>query len=124
VSSTHGAGPGGPAFGPEGLERRRAPRIPIPPSAPLSVVGARLLNASVFGMLIESPVSMERDALLRLRLVIAREKFDVETRVAACTAEAGRPGVFGVGLEFAGLPEKTREKLRALLRGLPDPQGR
>jgi Tfp pilus assembly protein PilZ len=66
-------------------------------------------------MMIESPVAMERDAVLRLRLVVAREKFDVETRVVACAPLPGRPGAWGVGLEFARLPQTTLDKLRAAL---------
>jgi hypothetical protein len=111
----------GTAFGPEGLDRRRAPRIPVPPAAPLSVTGARLLNASPFGMLIESPVSMEPETFLRLRLRIGRERLDVETRVAACTRVAGRRRLFGVGLEFVGLSQKARESLEGVLKTLPAP---
>ena len=112
----------GPAFGPEGLERRRAPRIPIPPSAPLFVVGARLLNASAFGMMIESPVAIEPDAILRFRLVIAREKFDVETRVAACSGGRGTKNAFAIGLEFTSLPEGARTRLQGVLNELAAPR--
>jgi Tfp pilus assembly protein PilZ len=66
-------------------------------------------------MMIESPVAMEHDAILRLRLVIAGDKFDVEARVAECSPLPSRPGAWGVGLEFARLPEVALEKLRAAL---------
>ena len=109
----------GPAFGPEGLERRRAPRIPIAPGGPISVIGARLVNLSPYGMMIESPVLMERDAVLRLRLVVVREKIDVEARVAACWPVSGaRKRLFGVGLEFISLADAVRQRLREALATL------
>jgi len=105
-----------PAFGPEGLERRRAPRILIPPGAPLSVVGARLVRLSPFGMMIESLVPMERGAVLGLRLVVAREKIDLDSRVVACwPISGGRKKRFGIGLEFVGLAEAVRQRLRDAL---------
>jgi len=107
------------AFGPAGLERRRAPRVPVPPGGPASVIGARLVAASPYGMMIESPVPMERDATLRLRMVVACERVDVEARVAACRRMAsGGKMVFGVGLEFTSIPGAVREKLRDVLDGL------
>jgi hypothetical protein len=99
------------AFGPDGLNRRRAPRVPMGAAATVSIVGGRVVNASVYGMLIESPVPLEHEAVLRLRLVVAGQKADVETRVAACTpAPADRRG-FGIGLEFTAVPEDVRERL-------------
>ena len=39
-------------------ERRRAERVPMPATGgPVSVVGARLVDVSPYGMMIESPVS-------------------------------------------------------------------
>ena len=107
--------PSGRVFGPEGLERRRAPRMAPPSSPRISVVGARLLNASPFGMMIESPVAMAPEAILRLRLVIAGDKFDIEARVAECSPLPAHPGAWGVGLEFAQLPQGALDKLRAAL---------
>jgi PilZ domain-containing protein len=107
------------AFGPAGLDRRRAPRIPVPPGGPASVIGARLVSASPYGMLIESPVPMERDAMQRLGMVVARERVDVEARVVACRRMISRGKfVFGVGLEFTSIPGAVREKLRAALDDL------
>jgi hypothetical protein len=107
------------AFGPAGLERRRAPRIAVPPGGPASVIGARLVTASPYGMMIESPVPMERDATLRLRMIVARQRVDVEARVAACRRGiAGGKWVFGVGLEFTSIPEDVRAKLRGVLEAL------
>jgi Tfp pilus assembly protein PilZ len=89
---------------------------------PVSVMGARLLNASPFGMMIESLVPLEKDAVLALRLTIGGQKFDIETRVAACTPIVGgaRRG-FGIGLEFAHLPEDVRERLKQVLADASEP---
>ena len=112
-------GESSPAFGPEGLERRRAPRILIPPGAPLSVVGARLVRLSPYGMMIEGLVPMERGAVLSLRLVVAREKIDVDSRVVACwPISSHRKKRFGIGLEFVGLAEAVRHRLRDALDSL------
>jgi hypothetical protein len=112
-------------FGPKGLDRRRAPRIPVPPGGPLSVVGARLVNASPYGMMIHSPVPMDRNAILPLRLVLADDKIDVQTRVAACWRTwIGQKKVYGIGLEFTVLPDPVRERLRDTLATLGDPTPR
>jgi hypothetical protein len=96
----------GAGFGTKGLERRRGPRIPVDKLAvAVSVVGARLVNISLFGMMIESPVPLEREAILSFRLVVGGQKGDVEARVAACTLGAsGRARRYGIGLEFTPLP--------------------
>lgn len=102
---------------PAGLDRRRAERIPVPPrGGAVSVVGGRLINVSLYGMLIESLVPMERDARLRLRIVIAGEKVDVETQVVACSLlSSARRKLFGVGLEFVDMPEEVRKRLAEAL---------
>src|SRR5262245_12832333 len=103
--------------GPGGLERRRAERVPMPArSGSIAVVGARLVNASPYGMMIESPVAMSRDALLKLRLIVTGENVDVVARVAACTAMAqGARTAFGIGLEFTRIPQDVRERIRQVL---------
>ena len=119
------------AFGENGLERRRAERVPMSGAgAPVAVVGARLINASVYGMLIESRVPLEPEAVLPLRLVIRGHKADVEARVAACTPLAGARRTFGVGLEFVRIDEMARGRLDEVveehgtsLRGTPAPGG-
>ena len=69
---------------PTGFERRRAERLPVPPRGfAVSVVGARLVNISGYGMMIESLVPLEHDARMDFRLVIAGEKLDLEARIAA-----------------------------------------
>src|SRR5947199_263920 len=40
----------------------------------VSVVGARLVNISSYGMMIESPVPLEREAVMQFRLVVAGKK--------------------------------------------------
>lgn len=102
---------------PGGFERRKAERVPVPPSGgPVSVVGARLVNVSSYGMMIESPVPLEQDAIMQFRLVVAGQKADVEARVAACFARAGeKRRCFGVGLEFTRIPPEVQERLRELL---------
>jgi len=110
-------------FGPRGLERRRGPRIPIAElEGAVAVVGARLLNVSLYGMMIESPVPLERESVLSLRLVVLGYKSDVEARVAECTlgATAARKR-YGVGLEFIDIPAEARERLEKTLARLPDP---
>lgn len=105
------------AAAPLGLERRRSERFPLPPrGGAISVVGARLVNVSAHGMLIESMLPMERDLALSLRMTIGGLKADVEARVAFCSVLAnGRRRLYGVGLEFTAVPETARQRLRGLL---------
>jgi PilZ domain len=107
----------GAGFGPKGLERRRGIRTPVDQLAVVvSVIGARLVNISLFGMMIESPVPLEREAILSFRLVIGGHKGDVEARVAACTLGAsGQARRYGIGLEFTSLPLDLLSRLRMAL---------
>jgi hypothetical protein len=99
-----------------GPERRRVERIPMAPTGgPVSVVGARLVDVSPYGMMIESPVPMKEDAVLQFRLVVDGRKIDVSARVACCTARAGLKHAYGVGLEFVDLPTEVREQIRGVL---------
>jgi PilZ domain-containing protein len=109
----------GRKFGRAGLERRRGPRIPVDKlNVTVSVVGARLVNLSLFGMMIESPVALEREAVLSFRLVIGTLKVDVEARVAACTLGAsGRARRYGVGLEFTSVTPELRAQLARAVGG-------
>lgn len=100
------------AFGEDGLERRRAERVSMTdPDAPVAVVGARVISVSMYGMLIESPVPLEPEAILPLRLVVRGHKADVEARVAACTPLPGTRRAFGVGLELVRIDEMARGRL-------------
>jgi hypothetical protein len=102
------------------LERRRAPRIPMPPhGGAVAVVGARLLNVSRYGMLIESPLPMARDTVMRLRVLVAGQPADLEARVAVCTPQPGLR-CYGVGLEFSHLGDGDRERLERVLAAYRD----
>jgi hypothetical protein len=112
------------AFGPDSLDRRRARRALLPPtSGPISVVGARVRNASPFGMSIESPVSLPAGEVIPLRLVVGGSKQDVSARVVASTplpTESGeRRRLYSIGLEFSQLPDDLRERLIAALESAP-----
>jgi len=105
---------------PSGINRRRAERVAMPPTGGVvSVVGARLLDVSPYGMRIESPLPMESEAVLQFRLVIAGEKADVEARVAACVLTPGDKKRFGVGLEFVRIDDGVQERLREVLAKAP-----
>ena len=107
------------AFGEDGLERRRAGRVPMTGAgAPVAVVGARLVNASVYGMLIESPVAFEPETVLPLRLVIRGDKADVRARVAGCSGLPGARRTFGVGLELVQIDERARGRLEEAVQEL------
>ena len=102
-----------------GPERRRCARIPMAPTGgPVSVVGARLVDVSPYGMMIESPVPMKEDAVLQFRLAVEGRKTDVSARVACCTARPGTRHAYGVGLEFVELPSELREQIRDVLHRL------
>ena len=100
-----------------GAERRRCARIPMAPTGgPVSVVGARLVDVSPYGMMIESPVAMKEDSVLQFRLAVEGRKTDVSARVACCTSRPGERHAYGVGLEFVDLPSDLREQIREVLR--------
>jgi hypothetical protein len=112
-----------PRPAPAGLERRRAVRVPMPETGgPVSVVGARLLDVSPYGMMIESPVALTEDAVLKFRLSLEGRKVDVSARVAGCTPRPGPRRAYGVGLEFLDLAEDVRDRVREILaRPAPAP---
>jgi hypothetical protein len=85
--------------------------------APVSVVGARLVDVSPIGMGIESPVAMGVGALHSFRLVIAGATFDVEARVVAYAARTGSRRGYGVRLEFTRITAEARERLARALAG-------
>jgi hypothetical protein len=110
-----------------GLEQRRGPRYPVSATSAVSVVGAQLLNVSSYGVLIESLVPMETDAVMPLRLIISGSKVDIEARVANCNSVAGeKRRVYRTGLEFVMMAPDVRERLAEALRAsapAPQPQG-
>jgi hypothetical protein len=108
-----------------GRERRRAERIPMPETGgPVSVVGARLIDVSPFGMMIESPVAMTQDAVLKFRLAVSGQKADVSARVAMCVPRPAARHAYGVGLEFLDLRSDVRDRIRDVLGRYSPPRGR
>jgi PilZ domain-containing protein len=103
-------------LGPGGLERRRAERVPMAPAGGVvSVVGARLVNVSPHGMMIESPVALRSDAILQFRLMVAGTRADVEARVVACAPLHGARRRYGAGLEFSRISPEVRALLAQVL---------
>ena len=99
-----------------GAERRRCARIPMAPTGgPVSVVGARLVDVSPYGMMIESPLAMTEDAVLQFRVAVEGRKTDVSARVACCTPRVGTRHAYGIGLEFLDMPSEVREQIRGVL---------
>ena len=91
-----------------------------PPANPVSVVGARIIDVSPFGMMIESPVAISPDSVLPFRIVVNGRTSDVSCRVATCrSVPGGNQGRFGVGLEFLDLAADSRDHLREVLRDNP-----
>jgi hypothetical protein len=104
--------------GPDGVERRRAPRLdPDELAEPVLVVGSRLVNIGPQGLMLEAPVPLALESALHLHLVVGGERADVDTRVRGCVPRAhGRS--WGVGVEFQNLDPAARERLdRALGSG-------
>ena len=106
--------------GPEGVERRRAPRLePGDLAVPVLVVGSRLVNIGPGGLMLEAPVPLSLESSLHLRLVVAGERTDVDARVRGCVARPHGPRhAWAVGVEFVNLAPAARERLaRALGSG-------
>lgn len=102
----------------DGIEHRRGMRYPtLPFGDAVSVVGAHLVNISAYGALIESPVPMETDAVMPLRLIISGTKTDIEARVVQCNAAQGeKRRVYRIGLEFVTTAADVRERLSEALK--------
>jgi hypothetical protein len=100
------------AEGPE-PERRRAPRYtPEELVEPVYVVGSRLVNISIGGLMLEAPVPIAPDSTLRVHLVVRGEKSEVDTRVRACVPRPqGLRRAWGLGLEFESIAPAARERL-------------
>lgn len=113
------------AAGPGGIERRRAVRcVPDDLAEPLSVVGARLLDVSPFGLQIEAGVPLAPGSSLHLQVLVGGTKAEVEARVADCRRRGTPAGrAFGVGLELTHVPEALRSRLARALgaSGVPSP---
>lgn len=103
--------------GPGGVERRRSRRrAPADLLEAVAVVGARLIDISHHGLLMEAPVPIAPESRLRLRLLVGGTRTEVGVRVAGCRPRPpgqGRP--WGVGVEFVDVSPEARECLvRAL----------
>lgn len=96
-----------------GEERRRAPRFtPEELTEPVYVVGSRLVNISIGGLMLEAPVPIAPDSTLRVHLVIGGEKGEIDARVRACIPRPqGLRRAWGLGLEFESIPTTTRHRL-------------
>jgi len=104
---------------PTGAERRRAPRVEMPPEGgAVSIVGGRILDVSIHGMRIESVLELDSESVHRFRLIVAREKMDVEAKVACCVRLDPVKRRFGVGMEFVDLEDEHSERLSAALAPL------
>lgn len=103
--------------GPDGVERRLAPRLEAADlGEPVLIIGSRLVNLSPGGLMLEAPIPIALESTLRLHLVVGGERADVEGRVRACVPRArGRGAAWGVGLQFENLAPPTRARLERLL---------
>jgi Tfp pilus assembly protein PilZ len=102
--------------GPDGVERRRAPRLePGDLAEPVLVIGSRLVNIGPQGLMLEAPVPLAPDSTLHLRLLVGGERADVDVRVCGCVPRGGRGRSWGVGVEFQNLDPVTRERLERAL---------
>ncbi len=98
------------------IERRRAVRVPITPPGPVSVVGARIVDVSPFGMMIESRIAISPDSVIPFRIVVEGQASDVSCRVATCRPRPADDRHFRVGLEFLDLEPGARDHLREVLQ--------
>ena len=88
-----------------------------PPANPVSVVGARIVDVSPFGMRIESRVAISPDSVLAFRIVVEGRTTDVGCRVANCRpVVGGEQRLFTVGVEFLDLPDDAADHLREVLQ--------
>ena len=103
--------------GPNGTERRRAPRLePADLVEPVLVVGSRLVNIGPGGLMLEAPVPLAPESTLQLRLVVGGQRSDVLGRVRGCVPRpAGRRTSYGVGVEFEDLDPDVRARLEHAL---------
>lgn len=105
------------ATGPDGVERRLAPRLePDDLSEPVFVIGSRLVNIGPGGLMLEAPVPLAPESTLHLHLVLGGERAGVEVRVRGCAPRShGRRRVWGVGVQFENLEPAARERLERAL---------
>jgi hypothetical protein len=110
--------------GPDGVERRLAPRLePDDLSEPVVVIGSRLVNIGPGGLMLEAPVPIAPESILHLRLVLGGARAEVDARVCGCSPRSrGRHPAWGVGVQFENLEPAARERLERAL--VPRRKGR
>ena len=110
--------------GPDGVERRLAPRLRSDDLAePVFVIGSRLVNIGAGGLMLEAPVPLAPDSTLHLCLVLGGERSEVDARVRGCSPRSpGQGRAWGVGVQFENLEPAARERLERAL--LPRKRGR
>ena len=110
--------------GPDGVERRLAPRLePDDLAEPIFVIGSRLVNIGTGGLMLEAPVPLAADSTLHLCLVLGGERTEVDARVRGCSPRSqGQRQAWGVGVQFEHLEPAARERLERAL--LPRKKGR
>jgi hypothetical protein len=107
--------------GPDGVERRRAPRLePHDLAEPVFVVGSRLVNIGPDGLMLEAPVPLAPASPLHFHLVVGGEKADVDARVCGCVPRVHEQGhAWGVGVRFERIDPAARERLGRALQPPP-----
>jgi hypothetical protein len=103
--------------GPDGVERRLAPRLePDDLSEPVLVIGSRLVNIGPGGLMLEAPIPLAPESTLHLRLVLGGERAEVDARVRGCAPRPlGWRRAWGVGVQFENLAPAARERLERAL---------
>jgi hypothetical protein len=103
--------------GPDGVERRLAPRLePDDLAEPVFVVGSRLVNIGPGGLMLEAPVPLAPDSTLHLCLVLGGERTEVDTCVRGCAPRShGQRRAWGVGVQFENLQPAVAERLARAL---------
>jgi hypothetical protein len=103
--------------GPDGVERRQAPRFePGDLAEPVLVVGSRLVNIGSGGLMLEAPIPLAPDSTVHLRLVVGGERADVDATVRECVQRSqGRRRSWSVGMQFVKLDAAARARLERAL---------
>jgi hypothetical protein len=105
------------------LERRREPRVPMPPDQriglPLSVT-VRLVDISNSGVLLSSAQKVAVGQRARLQTKLGQDPFSVDVEVRRVTelgAAPGDRGRFKIGAVFTGVDEVANRSMQRFLNG-------